>query len=1422
MKCIYSFLIAAIIVTATLGIFPIMAGKASAQTPSVTTMHYGWAGYSKNDTIYMDRYLTIDGINQDNLSSSAYVLPEVSATSNYSWHSSSLGLIKASAGIISSGTGNFYEHYSQLRSPAPSLVVQVPFALSGGLKVKSTSAISANSSGAIGLNASLSEKNSYGLKLIRMGNDTVLNATGMNGEAGNANLLKLILDAASLGLLFVPGLDAIELAYLGAIALGTTSVMLDFTSLASTSAVSPSPLYNNATVYEDYGTTGGNFLFENVNNETWQDVYAMGTNFQITIPAGDFNTTHYFSLEGQFQLGGSTIINDYYNFSAVPAVEITGHVHTASGANAPNAYVYLDHNGNAYRVETNQYGQYRFFARPDESYSVWGRYQTPFSESGNSSVVTVPTGSYGGLKWANLTIPATLVNGTVRDHNGNPIENATVTISKQGKWMTAQTSTTGSYMFGVPVTGVYTISANASGYNREEANIDISSISQTYYTVNLQSMEGVVNPLPPGILSYYQILITNTQNTPTTNPYDQEVVIDSAAYYNLEAVNLSNVEFFYSNGTVIPSWLESGNYSALNKTVYWLKLGDIPAHSSITVYMGFASPSTILFNGKNVGEAPELSTPYGKYDNGANVFPFYDNFTGKSLGSQWTVSGITYTVDNGFTATAASSSNDGIWSTSYTAGVGTYFDMYTTAFSYGTGWLESGLVTNTNSNNYGTFVQSQLPQQTLQASIVYAQQQDVNGWADATLTDSNVSSFSPGIYTVNPTSSSYSTYQYDYGPAAYVGTDAPSYPLHIGLIKSSGGSFTLPFKVTWIRVRSSLPDGIMPSIYGPVSVAGWIHLAIINSQGVATPNPFQQMIKFNASAYSSYENQGLQNVEFMWINGTIIPSWLESGTSSSTNAIFWLRIPSIPADSGYGIYVVFADRTAVMMNGETIGEAPQLSAVYGQYDNGANVFLWYDNFAGSSSSAPPGWSQWSYASMNNGLYINPPSTDTVNVGVTYNGASFGPYTTTDIYGQPLYPDGNAYSAAWFGYTGGNLLLVGNPSGYTYVSYPKNAPGGTGGKTNYPDAVEIWTISRSGSDGYSYLNYGDSYSASGLPTNNQNVTDSGQGFSNPSFVQWWRVRATPPNNVMPSVVNYGYVTFKESGLSGQSWSVTLSGPLGSQTQSSTGNNITLYGAGNNDYSIGAPGGYTASPSSGSVDLGIYQQSVDISFSTTYITGVFSESGLPSGSTWSATYNGKSGYASAGSSITITVVDSGDYWFIPQVSIRESNGDTYTYSPSPSSGNLPGGGHVSTTFSLTKICSGSVCFNSVNGSTPILLANGSFELADAITPGTQIMAYNWSSGIYTPETILNVSVTTHSRMLTINGYLSLSYNQSVLTDHGYVTAGNLTNGDRVFDAFTGTYVRVNSLSLSYGHFIMYDFEIGGIQDYIAWQYVLYANS
>ncbi|MEM0124622.1 MAG: hypothetical protein QXF41_03735, partial [Candidatus Micrarchaeaceae archaeon] len=142
---------------------------------------------------------------------------------------------------------------------------------------------------------------------------------------------------------------------------------------------------------------------------------------------------------------------------------------------------------------------------------------------------------------------------------------------------------------------------------------------------------------PAGIEYYVPITITNTQNSPTPAPFQQEVTVNSAQYQSYEAANLDNIEFFYQNWQVIPSWLESGASSDSTQTIYWLKLSDsIPADSSITVYMGFAATSTNLFNGNTVGEAPGLSPTYGEYDDGAEVFNYYQPFGGLSaIPSGW-------------------------------------------------------------------------------------------------------------------------------------------------------------------------------------------------------------------------------------------------------------------------------------------------------------------------------------------------------------------------------------------------------------------------------------------------------------------------------------------------------------------------------------------------------------------------------------------------------------------------------------------------------------------------------------------------------------------------------------------------------------------------------------------------------------------
>ena len=60
------------------------------------------------------------------------------------------------------------------------------------------------------------------------------------------------------------------------------------------------------------------------------------------------------------------------------------------------------------------------------------------------------------------------------------------------------------------------------------------------------------------------ITLVNFQPAATSAPFQQEVVVDSSAYSQFENPPLSNVQFSYPNGTIIPSWLEGGNIATFN------------------------------------------------------------------------------------------------------------------------------------------------------------------------------------------------------------------------------------------------------------------------------------------------------------------------------------------------------------------------------------------------------------------------------------------------------------------------------------------------------------------------------------------------------------------------------------------------------------------------------------------------------------------------------------------------------------------------------------------------------------------------------------------------------------------------------------------------------------------------------------------
>ena len=163
-----------------------------------------------------------------------------------------------------------------------------------------------------------------------------------------------------------------------------------------------------------------------------------------------------------------------------------------------------------------------------------------------------------------------------------------------------------------------------------------------------------------------------------------------------------------------------------------------------------------------------------------------------------------------------------------------------------------------------------------------------------------------------------------------------------------------------------------------------------------------------------------------------------------------------------------------------------------------------------------------------------------------------------------------------------------------------------------------------------------------------------------------------------------VTFSEGGLpSGMSWSVTLNGIL----KSSTTSDITFSEPnGTYSFTVSSVPGYTANITSGSVTINGASKLVSITFTpstaATYAV-TFSESGLPSGTSWSVTLSGSS---KSGTGSQVFTEPNGSYPF--------TVGAVAGYTAAPSSGSIPVNGVAvskSVTFTVLPLGQYSLIFS-----------------------------------------------------------------------------------------------------------------------------------
>jgi hypothetical protein len=369
-------------------------------------------------------------------------------------------------------------------------------------------------------------------------------------------------------------------------------------------------------------------------------------------------------------------------------------------------------------------------------------------------------------------------------------------------------------------------------------------------------------------------------------------------------------------------------------TSYWLKLGKINAKSNMTIYMGFAPNTTNLFNGVTVGEAPQLSNVYGEYDNGKNVFLYYTNFTNLN-GWIINISKGSYSVKNGL---SVSFNGPGYVVTNSTYGPGTAFAAGITSIGdvNNVGYFNINEPVNYGQGWAGAFIR-------LACGKTYPDQWDASGEANGCgssygyfVNEEGV----PGTYLVEILSRTSSIQFLNGNFSRTINTNYPQYPAHVGF----SGVYS-SISVQWASVMNMPPNGVMPAfnvskqvypsnsnpnVKVPAGIIYYVPIQIINNQPVPTPDEYQQLILVNSSNYLKYEAPNLENIEFFYANGTVIPSWLESNNENTAGSIANLIIKVTPAhlssviingqymqvnSSGYlelkglkpGIYSIFAE-----------------------------------------------------------------------------------------------------------------------------------------------------------------------------------------------------------------------------------------------------------------------------------------------------------------------------------------------------------------------------------------------------------------------------------------------------------------------------------------------------------------------------------
>ena len=191
--------------------------------------------------------------------------------------------------------------------------------------------------------------------------------------------------------------------------------------------------------------------------------------------------------------------------------------------------------------------------------------------------------------------------------------------------VTLSSGQTASLNFSSCFSGTEALGTKFSGYLWIEYNTPGSSntyavVAKVQTTVSSVSQQGGGSGQYNG--NYFApITISNNQNSGTGSNFQQIITFSTSTYTSNEASDLGNIRF-YQGGNQLYSWCESGCSNSGTTAVFWVLipsgLGAAGSGNIIVANMVFL-PTSTEYDGLYAGEAPQLSSTFGQYDNIAHV-----------------------------------------------------------------------------------------------------------------------------------------------------------------------------------------------------------------------------------------------------------------------------------------------------------------------------------------------------------------------------------------------------------------------------------------------------------------------------------------------------------------------------------------------------------------------------------------------------------------------------------------------------------------------------------------------------------------------------------------------------------------------------------------------------------------------------------